>query len=384
MGIQPAFRARGVHESIFSTITAQAIRHEAVNLGQGFPDSDGPQTMLDKASEALKAGRNQYPPAGGVPELKDAVAAFRDDRYGLSIQPSNVYATVGATEAIAASVLAFVNPGDEVIVLEPFYDSYSAAISLAGGTRVSVPLKQGGRSWDIDLAAVEAALSPATAMIIVNNPHNPTGSVFSRAALHSLGELLNGTRTVVLADEVYETLTHGAQFTPVASISSLAERTITVSSAAKMLNVTGWKVGWVIVPEELLAPIAGVSQYLTFASGAPLQPAVAYALNSEREWIAQNQGALQQRRDELSQALSQAGWYVFDSPGTFFVCARLPETAATRDAAQWCMSAPAEIGVAGIPVSAFCDNPEPWADMVRFAYCKSEEVIAEACRRLTR
>ncbi|SQG64242.1 aminotransferase [Corynebacterium renale] len=383
MFIQPAARAQGVRESIFSTITAEASRHDAINLGQGFPDSDGPQAMLEKACVALTSGRNQYPPAGGISELKSAVAAFRESSYGLRIPPSNVYATVGATEAIAASVLAFVNPGDEVIVLEPFYDSYGAAISLAGGSRVSVPLKQVGRSWDIDIIAVEAALSPETAMVIVNNPHNPTGSVFSRSALQSLGELLDGTRTVVLADEVYETLTHGVEFTPAASISSLAERTITVSSAAKMLNVTGWKVGWVIAPEELLAPIAGVSQYLTFASGAPLQPAVAYALNNERGWIEKNQLTLQQRRDELTRTLSQAGWEVFDSPGTFFVCARLPESVATRDAAQWCMSAPEEIGVAGIPVSAFCDNPEPWSDMVRFAYCKSEDVIAEACRRLS-
>ncbi|WP_308606838.1 aminotransferase class I/II-fold pyridoxal phosphate-dependent enzyme [uncultured Corynebacterium sp.] len=362
-------------ETIFATMTALAVENDAVNLGQGFPDTDGPQRMLEIAQENIAGGNNQYAPLRGVPELLSAIAETH------SVPQDHVVVTAGATEAITATVLGLVEPGHEVIVLEPYYDAYAAAIALADATRIPVPLKESGNSWDIDVDAVRAAVTDKTAMVIINTPHNPTGSVFSREALTELAELCVEKNLLVLADEVYENLTFGTEHVSIASLPGMASRTVTVSSAAKSFNCTGWKTGWAIAEPTLLDGVIKAKQFTTFVSTTPFQPAVAHALRNERQWLDAMVSELAECRTILVDGLEQLGFHVHDTGGTYYVVADVSSTG--LNGIDFCMQLPETKGVAAIPLAAFTDNPEPWKYKVRFAFCKRPEVIREAVRRLT-
>lgn len=361
-------------ETIFATMTALAVENDAVNLGQGFPDSDGPQRMLEIAQENIAGGNNQYAPLRGAPELLSAIA----ETY--SVSQDHVVVTAGATEAITATVLGLVEPGHEVIVLEPYYDAYAAAIALADATRIPVPLKESGNSWDIDVDAVRAAVTDKTAMVIINTPHNPTGSVFSREALTELAKLCVERDLLVLADEVYENLTFGTDHVSIASLPGMASRTVTVSSAAKSFNCTGWKTGWAIAEPKLLDGVIKAKQFTTFVSTTPFQPAVAHALRYEQEWLDGMVSKLAECRGILVEGLEKMGFHVHDTGGTYYVVADISPTGMTG--VDFCMQLPATKGVAAIPLAAFTDNPEPWKYKVRFAFCKRPEIIREAVRRL--
>ncbi|OFQ56758.1 pyridoxal phosphate-dependent aminotransferase [Corynebacterium sp. HMSC074H12] len=362
-------------ETIFATMTALAVENDAVNLGQGFPDSDGPQRMLEIAQENIAGGNNQYAPLRGVSELLSAIA----ETY--AVPQDHVVVTAGATEAITATVLGLVEPGHEVIVLEPYYDAYAAAIALADATRVPVPLKESGNSWDIDVDAVRAAVTDKTAMVIINTPHNPTGSVFSHEALTELAELCVERDLLVLADEVYENLTFGTEHVSIASLPGMASRTVTVSSAAKSFNCTGWKTGWAIAEPKLLDGVIKAKQFTTFVSTTPFQPAVAHALRYEQDWLDGMVSELAECRSILVEGLKQLGFHVHDTGGTYYVVADVSSTGLSG--IDFCMQLPETKGVAAIPLAAFTDNPEPWQHKVRFAFCKRPEVIREAVRRLT-
>lgn len=362
-------------ETIFATMTALALENDAVNLGQGFPDSDGPQRMLEIAQENIAGGNNQYAPLRGVPDLVSAIA----ETY--SVPQDHVVVTAGATEAITATVLGLVEPGQEVIVLEPYYDAYAAAIALADATRIPVPLKESANSWDIDVDAVRAAVTDKTAMVIINTPHNPTGSVFSREALTELAELCVEKNLLVLADEVYENLTFGTEHISIASLPGMASRTVTVSSAAKSFNCTGWKTGWAVAEPALLDGVIKAKQFTTFVSTTPFQPAVAHALRNEQEWLDGMVSELAECRSILVEGLKQLGFHVHDTGGTYYVVADVSSTGLSG--IDFCMQLPTTKGVAAIPLAAFTDNPEPWKYKVRFAFCKSPEVIREAVCRLT-
>jgi len=376
-------RLRPFASTIFAEMTSLAIQHDAVNLGQGFPDTDGPAAMLEVARQAISDGVNQYPPGPGMPELRRAITDDRAARYGLEYDPDGeVLVTVGATEAISAAVLGLVEPGDEVLLTEPYYDSYAASVALAGASRRAVPLERSGSGFVLDVDALRAAVTDRTTMLVVNTPHNPTGTVYDDATLTAVAELACERDLLVLSDEVYEHLVFdGRRHTPLASLRGMAERTVTVSSAAKMFNVTGWKIGWALGPRELIDGVRAAKQFMSFVAGAPFQPAVAYALTHEQAWVAAQRDDLQRRRDLLSMALADAGFGVLDSAGTYFVCADVTPIGVT-DAVEFCRSLPRRIGVAAVPVSAFVDHPERWNHLVRFAFCKRDEILAEGVRRL--
>jgi len=381
--VRTVSRLRPFASTIFAEMTSLAIQHDAVNLGQGFPDTDGPAAMLEVARQAISDGVNQYPPGPGTPELRRAITDDRAARYGLEYDPDGeVLVTVGATEAISAAILGLVEPGDEVLLTEPYYDSYAASVALAGASRRAVPLERSGSGFVLDVDALRAAVTDRTTMLVVNTPHNPTGTVYDDATLTAVAELACERDLLVLSDEVYEHLVFdGRRHTPLASLPGMAERTVTVSSAAKMFNVTGWKIGWALGPRELIDGVRAAKQFMSFVAGAPFQPAVAYALKHEQAWVAAQRDDLQRRRDLLSTALADAGFGVLDSAGTYFVCADVTPIGVT-DAVEFCRSLPRRIGVAAVPVSAFVDHPERWNHLVRFAFCKRDEILAEGVRRL--
>lgn len=367
--------------TIFAEMTALATRTGAVNLGQGFPDTDGPAGMLEEARRAIASGVNQYPPGPGRPELRAAIAAQRA-AYGIEFDPdTEVLVTVGATEAIASALLGLVEPGEEVILFEPYYDSYAASVALAGATRKVVSLVDGER-FSVDLGAVRAAITPKTRAILVNSPHNPTGTVFTREELAGIAALCVEHDLLAITDEVYESLTYdGLPHLPLCTFPGMAERTVTISSAGKMFNCTGWKIGWVCAPKELVSAVRAAKQFLTFVGGAPFQPAVAYALNHESAWVTALRDDLAGKRDRLSAGLAAAGFGVRRSAGTYFVCADV-RPLGFADGAELCWQLPERIGVAAVPVQVFTDTPEDWKHIVRFAFCKKDEVLDEAIERL--
>lgn len=376
--------------TIFAEMSALAARIGAVNLGQGFPDEDGPPAMLRAAENAIAEGVNQYPPGLGVPVLRQAIADQRKRRYGTEYDPdTEVLVTVGATEAIASSVLGLVEPGSEILLIEPFYDSYSPVIAMAGCHRRAVPLRRDGRRFAIDIEALRAAVTPKTKALIVNSPHNPTGMVASDEELRALAELAVSADLLVITDEVYEHLVYsdapGRRHRPLANYPGMAERTITISSAGKMFNATGWKIGWACGPSDHIAGVRAAKQYLTYVGGAPFQPAVAHALATEDAWVDALCASFQTRRDRLSSALQDIGFDVFDSFGTYFLCVD-PRPLGYDDSTAFCAQLPEKVGVAAIPMSAFCDPAAPhagdWKHLVRFAYCKRDETLDEAIRRL--
>jgi N-succinyldiaminopimelate aminotransferase len=372
--------------NIFAKMSALAARVGAVNLGQGFPDEDGPPAMLDVARAAIADGVNQYPPGLGILELREAIAAQRHRRYGQEFDPeTQVLVTVGASEAIAAAVLGLVEPESEVLLIEPYFDTYAPVIAMAGARRVRVPLVPNGGGFALDIAALRAAITPRTRAIIVNSPHNPTGMVLSEEDLSALAAVAVAADLLVISDEVYERLTFdGRRHLPLATFPGMADRTVTISSAAKMFNCTGWKIGWACGSPDLIAGVRAAKQYLSYVGGAPFQPAVAYALDHEDAWVDDLRGSLQARRDKLGDALTAIGFDVHVSGGTYFLCAD-PRPLGFADSTAFCEELPHRAGVAAIPMSAFCDPtaaPEAWNHLVRFAFCKRNDTLDEAIRRL--
>jgi len=375
--------------TVFAEMSALAARVGAVNLGQGFPDEDGPATMLKTAQDAIAAGVNQYPPGIGIPALRDAVAAQRKRKYGVCYDPATeVLVTVGATEAIAAAVFGLVEPGSEVILIQPFYDSYSPVVAMAGARRVDVPLVPDGRGFALDVDALRQAVTPHTRALILNSPHNPTGTVLSAAELAAVAEVAIAADLLVITDEVYEHLVFdGRKHLPLAGFDGMAGRTITISSAAKMFNCTGWKIGWACGPAELIQGVRAAKQYLSYVGGAPFQPAVAEALNTADAWVDTLRDSLQARRDRLAGGLTDIGFKVLDSAGTYFLCAD-PRPLGYDDSTAFCAALPEQVGVAAIPMTAFCDpDADDWATwnhLVRFTFCKRDDTLDEAISRLGR
>jgi N-succinyldiaminopimelate aminotransferase len=373
--------------TIFAETSALAARIGAVNLGQGFPDEDGPPAMLKVAENAIAEGVNQYPPGLGIAPLREAIAAQRKRHFGTEYDPdSEVLVTVGATEAIAAAVIGLLEPGSEVLLIEPFYDSYSPVLAMAACERRAVPMIADGRGFAIDVDGLRRAVTPRTKALILNSPHNPTGMVASDAELKGLAELAVDKNLLVITDEVYEHLVFdNRKHLPLASYPGMAERTITISSAAKMFNVTGWKIGWACGPAELIAGVRAAKQYLTYVGGSPFQPAVAHALNTEDAWVAALRDSLQAKRDKLGSALGELGFEVHESFGTYFLCAD-PRPLGFDDSTAFCAELPEKAGVAAIPMSAFCDpdaaHADAWNHLVRFAFCKRDDTLDEAIRRL--
>jgi N-succinyldiaminopimelate aminotransferase len=385
-------RLRPYATTVFAEMSALAARVGAVNLGQGFPDEDGPPAMLKLAQDAIAEGVNQYPPGIGIPALREAIAAQRKRTYGIDYDPATeVLVTVGATEAIAAAVLGLVEPGSEVILIQPFYDSYSPVVAMAGAHRVVAPLVPDGRGFALDIDALRRAVTPRTRALMLNSPHNPTGTVLGEAELTAIAEIAVDADLLVITDEVYEHLVYSTpgehRHIPLAGFDGMAERTVTISSAAKMFNCTGWKIGWACGPAELLHGVRAAKQYLTYVGGAPFQPAVAHALDTEDAWVAELRMSLQHRRDRLVSGLTEIGFGVHDSAGTYFVCAD-PRPLGYDDSTAFCAALPEHAGVAAIPLTAFCDPAAEdwnrWNHLVRFTFCKRQETLDEAIRRLGR
>ncbi|MCA2357647.1 pyridoxal phosphate-dependent aminotransferase [Mycobacterium intracellulare] len=382
-------RLRPYATTVFAEMSALATRIGAVNLGQGFPDEDGPPAMLKAAQEAIADGVNQYPPGIGIAPLRHAIAAQRHRQYGIEYDPdTEVLVTVGATEAIASAVIGLIEPGSEVLLIEPFYDSYSPVVAMASARRVAVPLVPHGRGFALDADALRRAVTPRTRALIVNSPHNPTGTVLSAAELATIAEIAVAADLLVITDEVYEHLVFdGRQHVPLAGFDGMAERTITISSAAKMFNCTGWKIGWACGPAQLIAGMRAAKQYLSYVGGAPFQPAVALALEQEGAWVDDLRATLQARRDRLAAGLIDVGFEVHDSAGTYFLCAD-PRPLGYDDSAAFCAALPEKVGVAAIPMSAFCDPDtargpaDVWNHLVRFTFCKRDDTLDEAIKRL--
>lgn len=370
--------------TIFSEVTQLAVRFGAVNLGQGFPDSDGPASMISAAARAMREGHNQYPPGSGVPELRHAIVAHETEHTGLTHDPdTEVLVTVGATEAIAGAVVGLVEPDEEVVVIEPYYDSYAATVAMAGATRRAARMVRSGDTFRLDVDSLRAAFSPRTRAVLVNTPHNPTGAVLPREDLEQLAALCVEFDAIAISDEVYEHLTYDDnEHVSIATLPGMAERTLRISSAGKMLNCTGWKIGWVTGPAELVAGVRAAKQYMSYTAGTPLQLGVAHALRHEGEWIGTLRARMQARRDQLAGILTGAGLDLVDAQGTYFLTAD-PRPLGVTDAVSWCLALPREVGVAAVPFAPFTDvYADDWSHLVRFAFCKRPEVLDEAGRRL--
>ncbi|WP_435742292.1 pyridoxal phosphate-dependent aminotransferase [Nocardioides sp. SYSU DS0663] len=377
-----ATRLQGIPPTIFTRMSALAQRTGSVNLGQGYPDVDGPPSVVERAVEALRGGANQYAPAPGVPELRQAIARHQQRHYGLEPDPdSEVVVTTGATEGIAAALLGLVDPGDEVVVLEPYYDSYLAMIQMAGGVRRPVTLRAPDYRLDVD--ELRAAVGPRTRVLLLNTPHNPTGTVLTREELAAVAEVAVEHDLVVITDEVYEHLTYGHEHVPLATLPGMWERTLTLSSAGKSWSFTGWKVGWASGPPPLVQALLSAKQWLTFTSGSPLQPAVAHALDEESAWPGELARELEQRRDLLCTGLAEAGMEVRVPEGTYFALTDV-SSYGWEDGTAFCLALPERAGVVAIPAQAFHDDAEAGRHLVRWAFCKQPGVIEEGLDRLRR
>ncbi|MFC0680909.1 pyridoxal phosphate-dependent aminotransferase [Lysobacter korlensis] len=368
--------------TIFAEMSALALRTGAINLGQGFPDEDGPAPVLEAARAAIAGGANQYPPGIGIPELRAAIVEHQQRFYGLNVDPdAEVLVTAGATEAIAATILALCEPGDEVVTLEPFYDSYAATIALAGARHVTVPLR--APDFRLEPDDIRAAVTDRTRIILVNSPHNPTGTVVGREVLQVVVELAHEHDALIVTDEVYEHLTFGVEHVPIATLPGARDRTITISSGGKTFSTTGWKVGWVVAPPALTKAILTVKQFLTYVNAAPFQPAIAVGLRLPDEYFRDAAETLGRKRDILSTGLRRAGFRVSNPDGSYFVIADAAPLGFT-DADDLCRRLPELAGVVGVPLGAFVreEHREGYRSLVRFAFCKRIDVLERAAAQL--
>ncbi|QMW66053.1 pyridoxal phosphate-dependent aminotransferase [Mumia sp. ZJ1417] len=374
-------RVAGLGTTIFAEMSALAVRTGAVNLGQGFPDTDGPSDVIDVAVEAMRAGANQYPPGLGVPALREAIAAHQRRWYGIVLDPeTQIAVSTGATEAIAAAILGLVDPGDEVVVLEPYYDSYVAVLEFAGGIRKPVTLR--APDFRLDLDALRAAVGPRTTAMLINSPHNPTGMVLNAEEREAIRDLAVAHDLVVITDEVYEHLTFdGVAHVPLATLPGMGERTLTISSAGKSFSFTGWKIGWLSGPAALVRAAVGAKQFLTYTSGAPFQPAIAHALGHDAAYFEGFAATLQARRDQLCAGLTEIGFTTYVPQGTYFATTDI-RPLGYDDGIAFCRALPELAGVVAVPTQVFYDDEDAGRPLVRWAFCKQEPVIAEALSRL--
>lgn len=372
---------QGFGTTIFAEMTALAAETGAINLGQGFPDTDGPAEIADAAIAAIRAGHNQYPPGPGIPELRRAIADHQKRHYDIDLDPdTQVLVTTGATEAIAAAILSLCGPGDEVITFEPYYDSYAACISMAGATRRVVTLRP--PAYGFDPADVEALVGVRTRALLLNTPHNPTGKVFGAPEMEALADICRRHDLICLTDEVYEHLVFdGRAHIPMATLPGMFERTLTMSSAGKTFSYTGWKIGWVSGPEPLVGATRTAKQFLTYVSGAPFQHAIAFALGLGDSVTAELRSSLQSKRDRIVAGLGTAGFEVFEPEGTYFVTADIRPMGGT-DGYSFCRELPARAGVVAVPTQVFYDDVDAGRPLIRFAFCKADTVIDEAVARL--
>ncbi len=366
-------------------MSALAVRTGAINLGQGFPDVDGPASVIEAARAALENGANQYAPGLGIPSLRGAIARHQQRHYGLAVDPDReVVVTTGCTEAVAAALLGLVDPGDEVVVLEPYYDSYVAMLDMCGARRRPVTLR--APDFRLDLDALRAAVTDATKLILLNTPHNPTGTVLTREELQVVADLAIAHDVLVVTDEVYEHLVFddarsAEGHVPIATLPGMWERTLTLSSAGKSWSFTGWKVGWASGPAPLVQAVLAAKQWLTFTSGSPLQPAVAHALDHEPDWPAALARDLQSRRDLLCEGLAAAGLAPRRPEGTYFTTTDISHLG-WADGREFCLALPERAGVVAIPTQGFYDDAEAGRQLVRWAFCKQPDTISEGLRRL--
>jgi N-succinyldiaminopimelate aminotransferase len=367
--------------TIFTLMSALAQRHGAVNLGQGFPDESGPAHVIEAAVAAMREGHNQYPPLAGIPELRHAIAAHQRHWYDLAPDPDEgVTVTAGATEALTAAILALIDPGDEVIALEPSYDSYKAAVTMAGGTLVPVRLDAPG--WRLDKERLAAAVTERTKLLLINSPHNPTGAVLHRDELEAIAALAVRHDLLVVTDEVYEHLVFdGREHLPLASLPGMWDRTVTIGSAGKTFSVTGWKIGWATGPADLIARVKDVKQWLSFASGTPFQFGIAEALASGEGFYRDYVAGYQERRDLMTAGLKGIGFDVYKPEGTYFVTTSVAPFG-YEDGMAFCLELPERCGVVAVPTQVFYLDQAPRPE-VRFAFCKRLEVIEEGLERLS-
>ena len=373
-------RLQGFGTTIFAEMSALAVQTGSINLGQGFPDTDGPQQVLDAAIAAIRAGHNQYPPGPGIPELRSAIVRHQHHWYGLDYDvETEVLVTAGATEAIAAALISLCEPGDEVITFEPYYDSYAACIAMAGATRRVVQLHPPDYSLDMDELA--AAVSPRTRLILLNSPHNPTGKVFSRPELEGVARLCLEHDILAVTDEVYEHLIFEGEHVPLATLPGMRDRTVTISSGGKTFSCTGWKVGWVCATASLVTAVRTAKQFLTYVNAGPFQYGIAAGLGLADPMFLALAAELREKRDRLSRGLTEAGLTVFPSHGTYFVTTDIRPLGEV-DGLAFCRALPERCGVVAVPNVVFYDDHDAGLPLVRFAFCKRLDVIDDAVARL--
>jgi N-succinyldiaminopimelate aminotransferase len=373
-------RLQGFGTTIFAEMSALAVRTGSINLGQGFPDTDGPAVVADAAVDAIRAGHNQYPPGPGIPELRAAIARHQRRFYRLDYDAdTEILVTAGATEAIAAAMLSLCEVGDEVVTFEPFYDSYSASIAMAGAQRRVVTLQP--PDYSFDPGALEAVITPRTRLLLLNSPHNPTGKVFGREELELVARLCVEHDLLAVTDEVYEHLVFDGEHVPLATLPGMRDRTVTISSGGKTFSFTGWKVGWVCAPAPLVTAVRTAKQFLTYVNAGPFQHAIAVGLDLPDEYFTEFAADLRARRDVLSAGLAAAGFEVFPSAGTYFVTTDIRALGAS-DGLAFCRALPERCGVVAVPNVVFYENRAAGLPLVRFTFCKRLEVLEEAVLRL--
>ena len=376
-----ATRLQGFTSTIFAEMSKLALETGSYNLGQGFPDFDGPSEVIEAAIAAIQAGHNQYPPGIGIESLRKAAAKHQKRFYDLDFDPDKeVLITAGATEAIASTLLSLCEPGDEIIAFEPFYDSYAACISMAGGKRVAITLNHPDYSYD-STKLEQACASPKAKMILLNSPHNPTGKVFSRQELNQIAELAVKHNLLVAADEVYEHLVFEGEHIPIATLPGMRDRTITMSSGGKTFSCTGWKIGWITASPELLQAVRASKQFLTYVNGAPFQHAIAVGLELGDSYFKQLQKDFRKKRDLLYEGLGEAGFECPKPAGTYFINSDI-RSFGTDDGLEFCQSLPKRCGVVAVPSVVFYDDKSAGKHLVRFAFCKRDEILQKAVESL--